>query len=82
MPQYPPSDTVGARGLRSALIRRTSRHDKSHESKVFFQGKAAKIGVMNHDFFVMIHDKKNTIQDKNLTNRDFFRSLGKALKGD
>ena len=33
MPLCLHSDTVGARGLRSsALIRRTSRHEESHES--------------------------------------------------
>ena len=32
MPRYRPSDTVGARELRSALIRRDWRHDKCHES--------------------------------------------------
>ena len=32
MPLYRPSDTVGARGLRSALIRHDWRHDKCHES--------------------------------------------------
>ena len=32
MPLYRPLDTVGARGLRSALIRRIWRHDRGHES--------------------------------------------------
>ena len=32
-------------------------------------------------FLVVIHDKKNTIHDKNITNRDIFCSLGTALTG-
>ena len=36
MPLELPSDTVGARGLRSALIRRISRHDESHGSCFIF----------------------------------------------
>ena len=39
MPLYRPPDTVGARGMRSTLIRRISRHDKCHESRFCLTGK-------------------------------------------
>ena len=71
----------GAHGLRSALIRRISRHDNSHESCfVFFKEMLKKKGV-NRVFFVMIHDKKgNTIHhDKTSRIVFFFGSLGIAL---
>ena len=31
--------------------------------------------------FLFIHDNKITIHDKNITNREFFCSLGTALNG-
>ena len=48
MPLYQPSDTVGARGLRSALIRRIWRHGQiSRIVILFFVGKG-----MNRDCFL------------------------------
>ena len=37
---------------------------------------------MNRVFFAVIHYKKITIHDTNLTNRDLFCSLGVALNPD
>ena len=36
MPLHRPTDIVGARGLRSTLIRRTSRHDKKSRIVILF----------------------------------------------
>ena len=53
---YRPSDSVGARGLGSALIRRIWRYDKCHESWFcFFRGKKLKsIKICRHESWFLL----------------------------
>ena len=74
MPLHRLSDTVDARGLRSALINVLRNKQMSRIVILLFLGKEKKNSdVINRVFFVVIHAKKNiAIQAKNLTNRDLF----------
>ena len=70
MPLYRPSDRCG---LRSALIRHISSHDKTSRIVIiFFREKMKKNHVVIRDLFVVNRDKKITIHDQKITNSDFF----------